>query len=465
MKIRLATISFFIVSVLVLSSLLPKIYDLIFIDHFTKTQLVYSPTTSQFVYTEKIRSVPQKAAGLNEDHHASLMYVNEKGEYMTRMEFESLLPFLYYRNMEVQGKLPVVINGESYDRAAIEKERRVLELNSRDIFDKNIDKTFYPLIESQIQRVALELPDDRFHMTANSMEFINADTNKVDPELTATFTNALLEKKFSFPCRAVFGNFTIFKPYEYGILLRDAKDKLFHVKRVHGKPEVNYVSLPQGCEPRHIRISENKYRNYLGLLLADDGRMYLIKQEFFILERLPITEYNPDSMDFKVIFDPVHVSAIFSDEDVIHAVVMDRMLNKKASYTHIMSRAKKGTAEYIANILFPFTFSMEYEDTRFMIPRIEFGGWMFLAALAFSLLLAKLYQMHQRHYGKTVSRTRLIFIAIFGLYMFIPCFFLQEAGKNKDDAVTKDTDADANGNQFFTKERFHAFVEKWSIHR
>ena len=78
------------------------------------------------------------------------------------------------------------------------------------------------------------------------MEFINADYNTVDKNLTVAFTTALKEKGFIFPAKSVNGKFTVLKPFDEGVFIVDATDHVFHILRRNGKPadaltQINFV--------------------------------------------------------------------------------------------------------------------------------------------------------------------------------------------------------------------------------
>ncbi len=105
----------------------------------------------------------------------------------------------------------------------------------------------------------------------------------------------------------------------------DAGYRVFHVKREQGRPVVVRTPVDPALRTRHIQISENDRREHYGLLLAEDGGLYVLTCDHYRLEHLPLDRYDPERMDFKLIFNPLYITAIWSDERVVRAVAMDTL--------------------------------------------------------------------------------------------------------------------------------------------
>ncbi|MDO5484656.1 MAG: DUF4857 domain-containing protein, partial [Desulfovibrionaceae bacterium] len=159
------------ISALVLAGALPAVYDMALLKPIDKTHIFYSPILKKFIYTEQIRGYDQQAAEKSEGHHADIVYKDEEGTYYDRLAFEAALPFVYFRNMEMRGLLPLHLDGKVLDRAAIEKARRVLELPARRLDGRQYQHGCLPLLEANPGQVALLYPADRFRMTADAMAF------------------------------------------------------------------------------------------------------------------------------------------------------------------------------------------------------------------------------------------------------------------------------------------------------
>ncbi|MFW5734818.1 MAG: DUF4857 domain-containing protein, partial [Oceanidesulfovibrio sp.] len=394
---------------------LPLLFDKVFVVDIEKTHLLYSPTLEQFIWKEKAHDPPAEARSKAEDHHAEFVYRDESGTYYGREEFEKHLPFIYYKNMELWGLLPLELEGRTFDAAGIRENRRVLELKSSEISDHAVGLALYPLLESNPRQARLVFPEDRYRLTENGLEFINADRNEVDEELSSAFNAALKDAGFRFPAQFVAGKHSILKAFDAGHFLKDATGAIYHLKRVDGEPWVARTPIDPALDVRHIEVSESKNRDYYGLLLTRDDSMYLLREQGYGLVRLSVKEYDPERMDFKVLIDPLYHTAVFSDDTTIHGVAAtldNGALHPVRRYTHIMSRAERTTVQVIRNALFPF--SLELVDKGRLVLRAHAGSWM--SGVGIVLALAVLAAMRWRRGGEAIKRFGLVVVSgIFGL--------------------------------------------------
>jgi hypothetical protein len=420
---QLATIVLIILTVFVASIYLPMLYEKLFFKRVEKTHLLYSPVTKRFIYKEKIVGpVPQEAIQKSEVHHAEIAYRDADGTWYSRVEFERYLPFIYYKNMELWGLLPLALNGQEFDKQTIKANRQVLELKPGEINGRRPQTPLWPLLESNPGQARLVFPEDRFRMTADALQFINADTNTLDKDLTVLFTQALKDKGFTFPARAVNGKFTILKPFDEGVFLVDADYRVFHVKRRDGQPVVVKTGIDTALKTRHIKISENKRREFYGLLLAGDGDLYLLTCDNYRLIRLPVDHYDPDCMDFKLLVNPLYRTAVYSDETTIGAVAMDTDFRPLDRYTHRMSRAAVTPMRQLYDVLFPFSIRMSSKGSEYLHMSVRPGGWISLIGLLMSLAgYVIVYLLQHRRLPRTMG---LCLVAITGVYGLTALGFL-----------------------------------------
>lgn len=412
---------------LALAFLLPALFQYVFIKPIEKTHLFHSVLLDKFIYTE---TVPYpKQAQKTEDHHDSIAYQDQDGNFYTRLEFEDALPFIYYRNAEVRGKLPLVVNGISYTRSDIEKQRRVIELLSRNLHDKNNDEGIYPLFEAKINQVALTFPDYRLRFNERGAEFISADTNNIMKEKSLLFTKALQESGVRFPVLLTAGNYTTFKPFEFGMLLVDVNNNVFHLKQFDGKPQIERLDFPKNKKLRHVVISENRDSSYLGLAVDRDNGVYLLKNNPIAFIPLETPFYNADVMDLKILFDPIEITAVYSDEKTIFANTYSYDYKMKKSYEREMSRAWQTLPKEIYAALFPFAVQLEHEHTKFAYPELclhavdSHGKFNWLLLLVNILFAAMYYGVTVKHKQK-METDKLCLIFLFGIFALIPALFL-----------------------------------------
>ena len=419
---RLSTISMLILAVLVLAFHLPNLYDRLAVSWVEKTHLFYSPTLKDFIYTETTAGFDPEAAAKAEDHHANVAYKDARGRYYDRIEFESHLPFIYVRNMDRRGLLPLNIDGLVLDRGAIDAHRQVLELSVRNLPGHTPPQAFWPILNTDPVQAGLVFPDDRFRMTDEAMEFINADYNRVDEELTGIWTKALKDEGFKFPARSVAGNFTILKPFDDGIFMVDDNYAVFHLRRVRNQPLVVRTPIDPQLKCRYLTVVESNLRQFHGLLLDGRDRLHLMTTDGYRLVELDLPGYVADEMDFKIIFDPLYKTAVYSDERVVRAVALDSDYRPIAGHEHLMSRATPSLPRRISGFLFPVRLAMSSENSRMMTPEFRLSPT-FLSGFALVGLFAALAYLgiyYLRHLRRPpVWRLAAVFVT--GLYGLIAC--------------------------------------------
>ncbi|TCT24041.1 DUF4857 domain-containing protein [Thiobaca trueperi] len=402
MTARLARFSLLLLVVFLLAVWLPQLKGLLFEYRFGKTQLFYSPVIERFVYTEL----------LDEGHQ--FVYRDQDGRDYSREEFETLIPFIDYRNMEPWGRLPLKLGGRTFDKAAIVAERQVMELKPDELPEHAPRIPLFPLLESRPARAGLTFPEDILR-PGERLGFIDSDTNRLNPELTATFTQALEHAGFRFPVQASFGRVSILRPFDAGYFLLDASGALFHLRRIDGAPDIKPVPLPQGMDVRHIQVAENPRRELSGLLLTEDGRIFLMAEQNDTLIPLDLPGYRPDSMELKILFDPLQRTAIYSDRTTIHAVAMNRDFQPIDRYSRRVTMAQPRLMDRIWEILVPFDVALRDPDSRYLGLSPRFHGLAAGIGIAFSLLLA-LEVLRRRDIPPNRARGDLLLVVLSGLY-------------------------------------------------
>ncbi len=414
-------ICFIVLIVLVASFYLPRFYEQLVISPIEKTHLFYSPVAEEFIYTEKISgTVPPEMQQHAEEHHLTLAYRTESGRWLSRLEFERLLPFIYYKNMEIRGLLPMRIAGRDFTKMEMKKGRRVLEVRAREM--TRPQTRVYPLLESEPGQARLVFPDDRFYSSADGLIFFNADTRRPVPALSEQFSAALREVGCSFPVVEVFGKFSVLKQLDEGAFLLDSAGRLFHLKRKKGQPQAAEVPLPDDLKVRYVKVSETKKRDYYGLVVGQGGEVLLLSCDQYRLIPLPLKNYNPKIMDLRLLFNPVFVTATFSDENRIYGVVMDQSFQAFQTITHSMSRAEKTLGKRIAEILFPFVLKEKRPSSGFVDLHFVASFWGLLGIVV-SLLVYFVWQMIVQK--KMPSRAGIGVVALSGVYGLVALLFVE----------------------------------------
>ena len=426
MATSLGRIALSLVVLVILAIALPRLYDLVFGVDVSRTHLFYSPVDKTFVFRE---------------HHGNhdFVYADEGGKTFDRKTFETKIPFIYYKNMDIWGLLPLTIDGKTYDRKAMRDSRHVLELKPRELADRKPEIPVYPLIESNPGRARLTFPEDVFRMTDTGMEFVNVDTNEVDPDLTARYTSALVSAGAQFPIRLVAGKATILKPFDEGYFLVDAAGAVFHMKRIDGVPSVIRTPIPADLDIRHIKVSENARRLHYGLVLAGDGRIFLLSYDNYRLIPLPSKGYDPDRMNYKLILNPVNPTAIFDDDRTITAVAMAPDFAPVARHERPVPGTRHMVHARIARVLFPFTIDLKADGSGYLEWRLKLSSWSGLIGIALALTVV-LGFLVRRGQSPRQAWPELLLVTIGGIYGLVALIALpprrRPGGETPENTIT-----------------------------
>ncbi|MEA3416791.1 MAG: DUF4857 domain-containing protein [Thermodesulfobacteriota bacterium] len=404
MQQKLSRYALITLSILVMSVYLPMLYQKVFVARTGRTHLFYSPVIKKFVFREMIK-----------DHR--FLTRDETGRDLDRKTFESLMPFIYYKNMELWGLLPFEIDGQSFDKDTIKANRQVIELKPRMIADRFPQDEIYPLIESQPDQALFIFPEDRFRIT-DRMEFVNADRNTVDEALSCVFTDALKDAGFKFPARLIAGKGTILKPFDEGYFVVDAAGAVFHIKRVRGKPLCVRTPIPANLGIRSIRISENRRKEFYGMLLTNDGKLFLISYDNYRLIPLPVDNYNPDTMNYKLIINPLYRTAVYSDKTMIYATAMTPDYKIIAGYKRAMQRSRQTPAKVFYSACFPFFVQIKDHTSNYMTFDLVLNGWKGFIGIGISVIIYFIFVCVRRFDLKALW-SDFVVIAFSGIYGLI----------------------------------------------
>ncbi|THB63152.1 MAG: DUF4857 domain-containing protein [Desulfovibrio sp.] len=415
----LARYALMLTAVLVLAVYVPMLFDASFGERDKKTHMFYSPVLKKFIWRELVVGTPPEGE-IEDVHHAQYVQMDQDGNRYTRRDFETMLPFIYYKNMDVWGLLPLELEGQVFDKEVMRDERQVMELKPRQIAGRSPGDGVHPLIESVPDRAGLVFPEERFRLD-QAMSFINADFNVLDREKSIAYTQALSEEGFVFPGRLVAGKPTILKPFDEGVFLVDHAGAVFHVKQVEGEPWVVRTPIDPAIGVRHIKISENSRRDFYGLLLTNDDKIFVISYDNYELIPLPVDNYDPDRMDFKLIVNPLYRTAVYSDDTVIRAVAMDSEYTPIDSYEHVMAGATPTLAEQVFSYIVPFRVDMSDPNTGYAVLRVTTFGVNSLIAIGMALAAFVAVALRTRAKGRMLALDGVLvaFSGIYGLLAMI----------------------------------------------
>ncbi|MBE0495831.1 MAG: DUF4857 domain-containing protein [Campylobacterales bacterium] len=142
-----------------------------FLNHttpLTHYYLFYSPIAKTFVY--------QRNFGGHQ-----FEYGTKEGETFDRLTYEGLLPFVYWRNFEIQGKLPLEIDGTVFEAEAIKESRLSFAYAPSALRSKEI--ALLPLINPKANTSMIPFPEEVLYVKKDSLLVYGEDA-RLDTALT-----------------------------------------------------------------------------------------------------------------------------------------------------------------------------------------------------------------------------------------------------------------------------------------
>lgn len=400
-----------LLAIIAMSYSLPAGFDKVFGQKIGNPLLFFSPLQQQFIYRESLGG-----------HRFN--YMTEEGTAYSRTDFEYQLPFLYYKNLEKKKLLPITIDGQSFDKQTIKAGKQGLEIKSRHLDGHHPQIELYPLFNTNPEVAIMPFPEDVFRFTDSAMEFINADFNRIDTELTKRFTTALNSLGFAFPATVIGGKTTNLKPFDEGFFIRDSKGGVFHVKRVLNKPDIVKTSIDSSLDIQDIIISENRRREFYGTVVTRQGALYLISYDNYRLIPLPVEKYQPGSMDFKLLINSLYKTAVTSGAAMVHGTAMDRNYKSFRSYDLKRHNPVPLLVRVSRDLLFPFQlrFDNPYQGQADL--RLQFGGFWSLVGILLAIGLFFLFS--RKGNQSSLNRRDFVLVLVTGFLGLVALFFIRK---------------------------------------
>ncbi len=379
---------------------LPALFDKIAGPPGEEPLVFYSPILGQFIY--------QRSPGSHR-----FEYRDEEDREYSRQEFEELLPFVYFRNLERRNLLPVTVAGRLFHLEDIAAERQGLEIRARHLRGHFPQIPLYPLFNTDPETAMMPFPEELFRFTDRGMEFVNADFNRVDPELSLRFTRVLEEAGFVFPATLIAGRPTNLKPFDDGYFIRDASGQLFHLRRERNQPVVHNLGLDRTMDIADIVVSEHERCEFRGLIITRKGQILLISWNDYRLIPLPVEGYDPARMDIRLLIDPLYRTLTVSSADVVSAVTMDAAYQPLRRFTLPRHSLETPGLRRLRDVLFPLMLTVESPWRGRAELRLQRGGLWSLAGIGGGLASLLLLNLVRKR--PLLPLSQLIPVALAGL--------------------------------------------------
>ncbi|QZT38747.1 DUF4857 domain-containing protein [Halosquirtibacter xylanolyticus] len=333
------------------------------------------------------------------------MNVNTKKEY-TQMEFDSILPLFFCRQLLADGRMPETIDGYAITPDVINEKTFNYNYSPKDKNRPHIP--LYTLFESISGRVRLEMPGDMFRIT-DKIEFLRPSSKDVDRTKSDKFQKALEAKGFCFPATQLAGNPNPRKPYEEGYLILDQQNQLFHLKMVNGKPFVKQITIPDGLSPQFIETQEPADRSFYAFVFGSDGEVFTLTTDNYSFQRLPIPPFDLETNQLSIMANPLYWNV-----SVISRKGRENWAISTQDYSIVDKYIEKSAPNkaHFTQYVFPFSVDFTSPYSSFIRPVIYFGSyWVALGNIALALLMLFIFRGRKKE--------NVLWTLLTGIYGFI----------------------------------------------
>lgn len=279
---------------------------------FTKYYIFYSSILKEFVY--------QKNFG---DHHFE--YGIQNKIIFNQEEYESYLPFVYWRNLDIQKKLPLIIDEEVFTKERIKKTR--LSFSYSPTLLQAPLASFYPFLNPNTQKGMISFPEEILIFTHKDIKIYDYD-NGVKSQKTALLREKIKGLNVKLPLKSIWGKTTNMKPFDLGYFLLDANNQLFQLKQENDIMTLKSVATPKNADFIYMHISENKQKHFVGYAIDAQSNFYLIDYNNLSFHPITLEGFNYKTMRLQLIANAKYYLIRYDDTHDYYASVFDKEFNK-----------------------------------------------------------------------------------------------------------------------------------------
>lgn len=305
-----------------IKQLLKAVFTLLFLFYFSfkgnfekefhKYYIFYSDILDEFVY--------QKNFG----EHRFEYGIKDKKTF-SQKEYESYLPFVYYRDLEIQKKLPIQIKDIFYDANEIKSSKLGFEYNYKMLKKKQVE--LYPLFNPQSNIGMIKFPEEVFGIFKDGAKVYDFDNDYLKTK-SEELNEKLKELNFSYPAKNIWGKTTNIKPFDLGYLILDNQNRLFNLKKQNDKITIKEINYPKNQELIYINVSENRQQKLSGYAIDKNSNFYLLTWDFEFI-KLDLKEFDYKNMRLKLIADPLHYLIRYDNGNSYFAAIFSKENYKK----------------------------------------------------------------------------------------------------------------------------------------
>lgn len=284
----------------------------------SKFYLFYSALLEDFVYQE------------NGPHHT--FFYGTPDRKLTKEEFEASLPFVYWKNLDIQKKLPVEVNGHSYDKQQIRNSRMSLQFDHKRHAKPEV--ALFPLFNPISDKGAIRFPENAIALQSDRFEVYTAETAQPNAKLAREVNALAAQHGVKFPIEDVWGKTTNMKPFDWGYFIKDSEGKIFNLNRADNVVAMREVQIPTEVgDIAYIQVSENRHKKFYGYAISKQSEVYLISYPNYQFIPLEMDGFDYTTMSFQLLSDPIYYLMRFNDGEKYHAIRYSKDYQKLDSVT------------------------------------------------------------------------------------------------------------------------------------
>ncbi|MFA7116471.1 MAG: DUF4857 domain-containing protein [Bacteroidales bacterium] len=401
---KIATkIFYYTLIIFLMAWILPSLYNFLFYQPNSIANYKYSPITKNFVHWEYT--------------DGQSLYLDSENNHYNQDQYDSLLPVTYYFILQSKNKAIDSLEGYSIDRMSIGMGMASGSGGPRNINTPHLGVK--EIMESTKYRLALQDPTQVFRFTKNSMEIINKRDNKIDTLKTRLFTDAFNEAGIQWPVLRSSGSPSSRKSYDFGYIILDSNNEVYHMMQVHGKPYVRKTSVTPDMGIDLISMREPMNKEYLGYLLGNNSLSLLMANKDYTTTKLDFP-LNMHKENFWIMGNMLYWTVTVARDDSFDLYAINAHTYKTVLHEHHERPVMKYTKTL--KWVFPFTVNFQRKTDRWIYPSFANFSWY---ALILNLLLSGLLVFIQRKRKDTNYGMSIITI-FFGLFSFVPALFIKE---------------------------------------
>lgn len=295
MRVSIPKIAVFLVCVMALYWFIPHFYNRATrMDKFSLSG-VFSPISQSFIVWE---STPDE-----------MVYKDEKGTLLDKVEAQKMMPFIFSGNVNKWGGFPLHVEGKTFSYEEAKKNTQSMRVAPRYVFSELLP--IHILFETAPVGTQFPVPKDVTLFQEDRLEFVTMNDGVIDTLKSEAFTASLKNAGFVFPVKRVATNPSPLKSFDEGMMLIDAQNKLFHLKMLKDKPFVHNMRQTILENPLYMTLEENPRKQYYGLIATDKSvYLYTYANELILL---PLETYDPAKHSLMIRMSPLYQTIIQAD--------------------------------------------------------------------------------------------------------------------------------------------------------